>query len=134
MHVHISNLAAQTGASLFLQTHTPPYPTFLPSLHPAVTDATWTYSKTENLTLSSLTADRRMTHLIAESPEAKAAKGWKVARVVDGFKGWKLDKDLIRDLKSGRALDGGVERLLERLAGVLRMEEAEALWILERVK
>ena len=62
VHVHISNLAAQTGASLFLQRNAPP---FYPGLaEPPRTN--WTYDKIENLSLVDLTRSHNVTHLIAE--------------------------------------------------------------------
>ncbi|KAG2071808.1 hypothetical protein BDR04DRAFT_1097815 [Suillus decipiens] len=62
VQVHISNLAAQTGASLFLQSHSPPY---IPSMTaPATND--WVY-KTESLSPHDLTTSTPFTHLIAES-------------------------------------------------------------------
>ncbi|GJE85804.1 glycosyltransferase family 22 protein [Phanerochaete sordida] len=65
VHVHISNLAAQTGASLFQQVHAPPHLTELgiDLDEPAVS---WVYNKTENVAPAQLTANRRITHAIAE--------------------------------------------------------------------
>ena len=69
VHVHISNLAAQTGASLFLQVHSPPY---LSSLSPQTnTDIkvnhNWVYNKTENLSPVEITSPKSgFTHAIVE--------------------------------------------------------------------
>lgn len=46
--------------------------------------------------------------------------------------GWKVDKALIGDLKTGRVLEGGLGSVWDRLVGALSMEEEEMLWILER--
>ncbi|THH15124.1 hypothetical protein EUX98_g9512, partial [Antrodiella citrinella] len=67
VYVHLSNLAAQTGASLFLQTHTPPY---ILSTDHDFRQHTWTYDKSENLTVEALTASSAITHLIAECPDS----------------------------------------------------------------
>ena len=70
--VHICNLAAQTGASLFTQVHDD-----------------WTYDKTEGLSLAKLTWSQTYTHLIAEP--ANPPRGWRVAETFDGFAGWQTD-------------------------------------------
>ncbi|KAI0787329.1 hypothetical protein C8Q74DRAFT_1455380 [Fomes fomentarius] len=83
VHVHICNLAAQTGASRFLHNNAPP---FLPSLN-SIHHTSWVYDKTENLTLDDLTRSEEITHLIVEassvSPSALAAKGWTAVAVVE---------------------------------------------------
>lgn len=98
VHVYISNLAAQTGASLFLHTHAPPYPVDLGINPPKA--STWIYNKTENISPAQLTADRSITHVIAEIAPAtnNAFEGtgfprssWKLTQVVDGFDGWNKD-------------------------------------------
>ncbi|TFY59156.1 hypothetical protein EVG20_g7892 [Dentipellis fragilis] len=116
VHVHIANLAAQTGASLFLQTHAPPYPAFID----ASSANNWTYDKTEDLSARDLAAMPGLTHAITEEP---LGRGWTVIDVVKGFKRWALEKDV----------KGLVEREgIEGLLGVLKMVEGEKLWILER--
>ena len=103
VHVHISNLAAQTGASLFLHEYSPPY--FFPS--PNNTTYAWTYNKTEHLTPRDFTSPRQgdgagvdvgttpFTHLIVESKdveelvEVREEEGgrvrWEVVECVKGF-------------------------------------------------
>ncbi|KAA1476212.1 alpha-1,6-mannosyltransferase subunit [Dentipellis sp. KUC8613] len=116
VHVHISNLAAQTGASLFLQTHAPPYPAFID----ASSANNWTYDKTEDLSARDLAAMPGLTHAITEAP---LGRGWTVVDVVKGFERWALQRDV----------KGLVEREgIEGLLGVLKMVEGEKLWILER--
>jgi alpha-1,6-mannosyltransferase len=112
--VHISNLAAQTGASLFLHEHAPPY------LVPPHT-RNWTYDKTESLPpLAFSSPHSNITHFIAESKDLHG-KGWEVVEGVEGFVRWRLDLDAIGSKT-------GVEGVLE----VVRMEREERLWILER--
>ncbi|KAL0576840.1 Dol-P-Man:Man(7)GlcNAc(2)-PP-Dol alpha-1,6-mannosyltransferase [Marasmius crinis-equi] len=125
-HVHISNLAAQTGASLFLQAHAPPFLSSQPS-------ALVTYNKTEELTTASLTSSGHFTHLISEVPLKDFGwldKGkWKEVAAVDGFDKWVIDWDFLR----GRfKTDGGVWGAAKRLQTVVQMEKSEKLWILER--
>lgn len=110
MRLHISNLAAQTGASLFLQENAPPFP--LSSQ--AHSKTTWTYVKTENLKESQLL---RYTHRIAESPDAG---GWTVVDIIQAFDGWDFD------LSSALLKEG-------RLWEVAKMRRKDALWILERI-
>ncbi|KAI0351772.1 hypothetical protein OH77DRAFT_1506366 [Trametes cingulata] len=124
VHVHISNLAAQTGASLFLHSHAPP---FLPGMdvgHP--TD--WVYNKTENLTIEQLTASNHITHLIAEIPSLTdgAMQAWRPVAVVDGFDGWHLHTDV------GQAFKEGLLEGVKSLANVLEMRRSEKLVILRR--
>ena len=126
MHVHISNLAAQTGASLFLQSHAPPYLPYLPA--PPAHVANWTYDKTENLSLKDLTAAREVTHVIAEadSPAAQAT-GWTPVAIVDGFDGWRLN---LEDVKGGHGK--GVMDRLTALLNILEMRRSAKLAIMKR--
>ena len=124
VHVHISNLAAQTGASLFLQSHAPPYLPYLPA--PPAHVANWTYDKTEGLSLDALAAAREVTHVIAEAADAHAARGWTPVAGVSGFDGWTLNLDAVR--AGGKTL---VERL-QGVTGVLEMRRSEQLVILRR--
>ncbi|KEP54634.1 ALG12-alpha-1,6-mannosyltransferase-like protein [Rhizoctonia solani 123E] len=75
--VWIDNLAAQTGASLFTQAHSPPYFN-LPSSS-ASADA-WTYSKDPNP--ASYDA---FTYLVVEDPGAHPIEKWDVVGSVDAF-------------------------------------------------
>ncbi|KAI0649537.1 Alg9-like mannosyltransferase family-domain-containing protein [Trametes meyenii] len=126
VHVHISNLAAQTGASLFLHSNAPPFFPGLETGHP--TD--WIYDKTENLSFRALTVSREITHLIAEVnslPHTGAGlEAWTPVAVVDGFDRWELDKDVLRTFKTG-FWEG-----LGALGNVLSMERSAKLVILQR--
>ncbi|OJA08470.1 hypothetical protein AZE42_02833 [Rhizopogon vesiculosus] len=124
VHVHLSNLAAQTGASLFLQSHSPPY---IPPI-PAPATGDWVYNKTEGLSLHDITTPTSLTHLIAESSAEFVETGrWKLAGSVRGFSRWKLN--LPR---------GGIAKLLEvplhQWLSILEMEMSDKLYILERAK
>jgi alpha-1,6-mannosyltransferase len=125
VHVHISNLAAQSGASLFLHTHTPPYRERFGILPPAA-DAVyspWIYNKTENLTPADMAYSSEFTHVIAESGDALPAGRWEIVDVVYGFAGWKVHRDILRLVR---------ERGLQGLWGVLEMKKAGKLWIFEK--
>ncbi|KIJ12871.1 glycosyltransferase family 22 protein [Paxillus involutus ATCC 200175] len=127
IHLHISNLAAQTGASLFLHEHAPPifmFPFLVSS--PSPIDASWTYNKTESLT-PSMIASSSFTHLIAESHEV-GNEEWKVVQSIHGFKRWKLNMNVLNKLKTGKLW----EVSFGECARVLEMEVTEQLWILER--
>ncbi|KIP11676.1 glycosyltransferase family 22 protein [Phlebiopsis gigantea 11061_1 CR5-6] len=123
VHVHISNLAAQTGASLFQQVHTPPYPPW------AGNTALWIYNKTENVTPAQLTANRQITHAIAEIAPSNAANSfdgtrfprgsWKLTGVVESFDGLSLDMNALK-------------RGLTEAWQVLKFVKSEKLAILER--
>jgi len=122
VHVHISNLAAQTGASLFLHEHAPPtLSAFLSS-----SGSSWTYNKTESLTPSMISSST-FTHLIAESPEM-AGEEWTVVEAIPAFKRWKLSSAVLSKLKTGRVW----EVPLHQWARVLEMEMSDHLWILAR--
>lgn len=125
MHVHISNLAAQTGASLFLHTHAPPY-------HPALlhntTTTVWIYDKREHLSFADLTRSTEITHLIAEADglSLSSIKGWTAVAIVDGFDGWRLNRGVKHAFE---------ESFFERLKGLgnaLQMERSGKLVILKR--
>ncbi|EPQ52524.1 hypothetical protein GLOTRDRAFT_79634 [Gloeophyllum trabeum ATCC 11539] len=118
VHVHISNLAAQTGASLFLHERAPPYPPYLVppnALH-------WTYNRTESLDARALTNAAQITHLIAESlDDFDMKRKWSLVDTVSSFDGWRLNLGV---LKKG----GSIKDLLT----VLQMVQTEKLYILER--
>jgi alpha-1,6-mannosyltransferase len=122
VHVHISNLAAQTGASLFLQTHAPPYASHLHFTHKVDESVMWIYNKTERLTERDLRSGT-FTHLITEA-QIKA-RDWTVAEVVRGFEGWYLE----RDIKAIIAQKGwlGLRDIIQARAG-------DKLWIEKRVE
>ncbi|KAK7695295.1 hypothetical protein QCA50_002485 [Cerrena zonata] len=98
VHVHISNLAAQTGASLFLQTHAPPYLTQI-GIHPPPKSHNWVYNKTENLTQLDITNTKDFTHVIAEVGDDAAGfalQQWDVVEAVEGFERWVPNLDLLK--------------------------------------
>jgi alpha-1,6-mannosyltransferase len=124
VHVHIANLAAQGGASLFLHTHAPPYRPNLGILPPAISSAhPWVYNKTENLTPADVAFNSPFTHAIAESGDALPAGRWELVDVIDGFQGWKVRKDVLGLVR---------RRRLEGLLSVLEMKKEKKLWIFER--
>ncbi|KAI0683705.1 hypothetical protein BC835DRAFT_1469381, partial [Cytidiella melzeri] len=75
MQVNISNLAAQTGASLFQQTHAPPY---FPDLgvRPPPLAYDWVYNKTEDVSPTSITTDCSITHAIVEIRDGIGMNAW----------------------------------------------------------
>jgi alpha-1,6-mannosyltransferase len=117
VHVHISNLAAQTGASLFLQEHSPPYHHLFPP--PPSTRQSWIYNKTEGLSPQDLTASLDITHLLAESLDG-LEKDWKVIETMHGFARWRLNLGAMKMKGLGGVWD------------VLGMEKEDKIWILER--
>ncbi|KAF8895998.1 alpha-1,6-mannosyltransferase subunit [Infundibulicybe gibba] len=121
VHVHISNLAAQTGASLFSQINAPPY-----AHVPPAAGLRWTYNKTESLTPEQLTSNRRITHLISESPQVD---GWNVVESAKMFDGWKVDRGAIMQAINGV---NRWDRILPALRDGLGLVKSERLWILER--
>ncbi|KAJ7736813.1 glycosyltransferase family 22 protein [Mycena metata] len=156
VHAHLTNLALQTGASLFTHVHAPPYPVlsllspiFLPS--PALTFASsltpnWVYDKTD-----SPTSFANYTHVIAESRALPSssdagvfgfmrkkkddASAWTELGSVSAFERWRIDRDVLRrrEVPDKEAGETGVEMgVIERLSGVLTLEERERLWVLEK--
>ena len=154
-HVHISNLAAQTGASLFLQVHAPPFPSTSLFSSANVSDRVstypWTvYDKTENLSLDELSGSRTVTHLIAEwSPSEMMSRMriWRVADVdsvsdahtnpgtggvINAFAGWKVNWDLVKALK-GLRFGEAVKLVGENgLKGIVWVQREPMLWIYGR--
>lgn len=127
VHVHISNLAAQTGASLFLQVHSSPYygPNRIsPTSH-------WTYNKTESLSPAFLTASKHFTHLIVESESdvgAFVASGnWQLVEPIEAYDRWIWG--ILRRI--GSELDSGL-KLLELRDLLPNIVTKEQLWILTR--
>jgi alpha-1,6-mannosyltransferase len=126
VHVHICNLAAQTGASLFSQSNSPP---FLSTLLPSVLADPWTYSKTENLTALNLNHGP-YTHLIVEAPLNPSLKrSWKEIDAVDGFAGWHIDKTLMNMIRHVD-LAGILERV--KKGELVGMRKDQKLIVLER--
>ncbi|KAF9649276.1 alpha-1,6-mannosyltransferase subunit [Thelephora ganbajun] len=124
VHVHISNLAAQTGASLFLQTRSAPYHPSLPSPYSGLN---WTYNKTEDLTTYS---PSRFTHLIAEASEP-VPWGWKKVDCVEGFDRWSLVSGVLLNPKKNVGT-GDLGTLLRVPRQILTREMSDKLCILER--
>lgn len=123
----MSNLAAQTGASLFLQEHASPYPSFV-TQEKRTTE--WIYDKTEGLDVVQISADRRITHAIAEAP-CPSSNAWKILHEVDGFERWptiSVVKEIARRGIKGVKMDEW--KLV--LAKLVSMETTEKLCILER--
>ncbi|KAM5539258.1 hypothetical protein V8D89_007131 [Ganoderma adspersum] len=125
VHVHISNLAAQTGASLFLHENAPPF-------HPAIgapPHPGWVYDKTEGLSLADLTNTRNVTHVIAEVAveEEDRTNAWTQVAFVSGFDGWWFH--------GGHALRAALAQGRQGFTGlgsVLEMKRSAKLVVLER--
>ncbi|GLB40722.1 putative alg9-like mannosyltransferase family protein [Lyophyllum shimeji] len=126
-HVHISNLAAQTGASIFLHLRAGPLaPVAVVYSRGDDYRDLWTYNKTESLTIDDLTGNKAITHLITETrPNADMECHWKVVAGVKGFERWEVDWTALK-FRPG-------EWTREKLANVLKMRKEEKLWILERI-
>lgn len=141
MHVHISNLAAQTGASLFLHRRAPPF--FLPLASPPSSPVSpsgrqqeqeWTYNKTEGLTLAALAREPRVTHVIAEYADVLGATTattsaldvWAPEAVIDGFAGWRVDWEVLKVRARGAA------GTLQGLGRALEMVRTPQLVIMKR--
>ncbi|KAI0267847.1 Alg9-like mannosyltransferase family-domain-containing protein [Gloeopeniophorella convolvens] len=122
VHVHIANLAAQSGASLFLQTHAPPFRGAL-GVRPLTPGAPWVYNKTENLTPADIAYDTSFTHVIAESEDALPHGKWQAVEAVHGYKRWNVRKDVLKLVR---------EEGFQGLSGVLEMETEGKLWVFER--
>ncbi|KAK7057747.1 mannosyltransferase [Favolaschia claudopus] len=132
VNAHISNLALQTGASLFTHVHAPPYAPFI-----AASNASWVYDKTDN---PDSAAYAQYTHLVGEEaapPTAgggvfgfigrkKESKGgWTELGRVEAFERWVVDV-------KGKGEEGVGMGVVERVKGVVRMEERTRLWVLEK--
>jgi hypothetical protein len=114
----MSNLAAQTGASLFQHAHAAPYPAcFSHSLD----DPRWTYNKSEHQSSQALTSNDAITHLIAESTPSDGY--WDIVDIVSGFSRWQIDRDV---LKRGRLARVG------KLHNAVRLAEEDMLWLSKR--
>ena|SRR6267154_3684113 len=126
VHVHIGNLAAQSGASLFLHTHSPPYRPDLGIVSPPISVAhPWIYNKTEDLTPADIAAyDSSFTHAIAEDTDLLPVGSLHAVEVIDGFRGWKIRNDVLRLIRENGLLIG--------LWKVFEMKKDIELFILEK--
>ncbi|KAJ7125333.1 alpha-1,6-mannosyltransferase subunit [Mycena epipterygia] len=131
VNAHIANLALQSGASLFTHVHAPPYTAFLA---PA---GAWVYDKTD-----APASFAEYTHIVGEArtPPAsgsgfgfmkKKDAGWAELGSVWAFERWAVDLGLLRRGAEGDG-DKDTPGLLDRARGVLRLEDRERLWVLER--
>ncbi|KAF7972945.1 hypothetical protein HWV62_16508 [Athelia sp. TMB] len=135
VHVHLSNFAAQTGASLFLQVHSPPYLTYINSSNPS--SSHWIYNKTESLGTAELLASPHFTHLIAESEAdvgaLTASKQWRAVDVIDAFGGWTLGPALRTQVAKLRGKQQAIEGPIDIWDLLPQMKREKQLWILERM-
>lgn len=85
------------------------------------------YNKTENLPFAVLSSSKGpFTHLISETPptvNSSLLNEWQVVASVNGFDRFVVDWELLKGRKKG---------LLSHAWNLLRLEESEKLWILER--
>lgn len=122
VHVHIGNLAAQSGASLFLHTNSPPYRPHLGIASPSIPAAhPWIYNKTENLTPTDIAYDSSFTHAITEDKDLVPVES--AVEVIDGFRGWKIRKDVLGLVRKHGLLMG--------LWKVFEMKKDNELYIFE---
>ncbi|KAM6496494.1 hypothetical protein JOM56_006967 [Amanita muscaria] len=128
-HVHISNLAAQTGASLFLHLNAPPYlaPYFLSDQPFKPRSFTWIYNKTEHLDERTIALSHEITHVISEGRPSRPYSGYfaPVATVLS-FDRWYVDRAFLGKLGYG------IVTKPEELTKGFRMVKSGKLWILER--
>ncbi|XP_006459540.1 hypothetical protein AGABI2DRAFT_184199 [Agaricus bisporus var. bisporus H97] len=125
-HVHICNLAAQSGTTLFQHLNSPPYHSALylwPNSVPPTTP--WIYNKTENLTLSELSRSPHFTHIISEQPPTspEIAGHWNLMKAIPAFDRVVLDKELLTHKRW---------ELPRRIFDLIRIVEKDQLWIYER--
>ncbi|KAF8268144.1 hypothetical protein EI94DRAFT_1728540 [Lactarius quietus] len=116
VHVRISNLAVQSGASLFLHTHAPPYrerPGIFRPTTPSAVYHPWIYNKTENLMPADIAYSSTFTHVIAESRDALPGRCRIWVRRMEGR------RDVLRLVR-----ESGL-----RGFGVLEMKKAEKLCV-----
>lgn len=129
LDLHISNLAAQTGASLFLHLYSPPYHASQKTLLPGtIISRPWRYNKTENLSHASLFGpSSAFSLLISEVPPSEVRKfagNWHTLEAIHGFDRWAINWDLLGG--SGRV------ELLKSVKEVIQFAESEKLWILKK--
>ncbi|KIO25047.1 glycosyltransferase family 22 protein [Tulasnella calospora MUT 4182] len=122
--VYIDNLAAQSGASLFVQEHSEPYSVFTGG-----SGLNWIYDKTENRTdftdFNFVMAEpqRRSSLLAADKPFAGSNQRWSAVEVVQAFDGFPVRR-LVNWFKSGGW------RRKESVPGWEMVDLRDALWIL----
>ncbi|KAF8718278.1 hypothetical protein AX14_011943 [Amanita brunnescens Koide BX004] len=129
-HIHISNLAAQTGASLFLHLNSPPYPpSYLMSKQPPPNLPPWTYNKTEHLRENVIASSHQITHVIAENPpHGVLSETFRPVASTLAYYRWIIDQDMLLKLR------GDLFRRYWDVTKAVRMVKTPKLWILERIK
>ncbi|TEB33463.1 alpha-1,6-mannosyltransferase subunit [Coprinellus micaceus] len=132
VHVHISNLAAQTGASLFTQQNS------LPQWHSdsGVSQNQWVYNKTEGLSLDYLmSTDSPFTHLILEElPPQKVLdrKGWRVVSAINALDRVMIQPRLLKGALRSFTKSPSLATLANAFTNVVKVEQPEKVWIAER--
>ena len=131
-HVHLCNLAAQTGASLYLHLNSSPYPHLnLLFKRPIIEgSAAWIYNKTENLDDYAIASSRQITHIITErQPSAIILESFIPVANITAFDRWPLDKDTLQEWGLG-IIRNPSEAL--RMTKLMKASGSTKLWILER--
>ena len=127
VHVHVDNLAAQTGASLFLQENSPP--SLLISRDKASMKNNWIYNKTEHLTASDITVAKHFTHAITENPDAFSSSQWRRVEPVSSFEQFRWKQ--VATTKSGEQIKP--KGNLWEMVPMVEIHYENKLWILERI-
>ncbi|KAF8635073.1 hypothetical protein AX15_000563 [Amanita polypyramis BW_CC] len=127
-HVHISNLATQTGASLFLHLNSLPNPpSYLLSKQPPSRFSTWTYNKTEHLSDQAIASSHQITHVISEgTPGLILNRSFEPVSSMLAYERWTIDRDAALTLK------GDILKHPWDITRVVKMVKTRKLWILER--
>jgi len=122
-HIYLSNLAAQTGASLFLQEYSQPY---LHNDPERSGRAQLIYNKTENLSMSYLLSpDNTFTDLILEERPnltTEIFRYWDYGGTIQTFDRVSIRKNLLRSPLA----------LIRKPWDLVDIRTRDALWILRR--
>lgn len=124
-HVHICNLAAQSGVTLFQHLYAPPHPTFFLWSRSVLLSYPWTYNKTENLSLADISSTSHFTHIISEVPpsDPDVIRSWRLLREIPAFHRVTFNKDIMLEYP----------RKISRWAfDLIGVEQKNQLWIYER--
>lgn len=124
-HVHICNLAAQSGVTLFQHLHAPPQPSLLLGSHSVAPSLPWTYNRTENLSLADISSASHFTHIISEvSPsDPDVIQSWRLLKEIPAFHRVVFNKNILLERP---------HTLQRRAFDIFSIEQKNQLWIYER--